>query len=58
MRKYHFHLAETAVLSEEEAVLLVRTLSLPRDIKFRARNLQEAALDYLKQVKSSLSGWI
>lgn len=58
IRKYHFHLTSTLLLTETDIELLLKNLTLPNDIKFKARNLQETALDYLRTVKTIFNTWI
>lgn len=58
IRKYHFHLTSTLLLTEADIELLLKNLTLPSDIKFKARNLQETALDYLRTVKTIFNTWI
>ncbi len=37
---------------------LLRTITLPTDIKFKARSLQESAMEYLRGVKVSIGSWV
>jgi hypothetical protein len=57
MKRYHFHLTNTVQLSEANIEDLIKKLTLPTDCKYKTRILQEASIEYLKIVKSTLNNW-
>lgn len=58
IRKYHFHLTNTVLLSEADLEELVRRVVVPADAKYKSRSLQEAVIDYLRSIRNSLNGWL
>lgn len=58
IRKYHFHLTNTVLLSEADLEELVRKVALPSDTKYKTRNLQEAAIEYLRTIRNNFNAWM
>jgi hypothetical protein len=57
IKKYHFHLTNTALLSEEDLDGIVKTLTFASDSKYKSRSLIESTNDYLRQVKQAVNTW-
>jgi CHAD domain-containing protein len=58
IKKYHFHLTNTTLLSEPELETIVKTLTAPSDSKYKTRALQELTADYLRQARQALTNWL
>jgi hypothetical protein len=57
MKRYHFHLTNTAQLQESNIEEIIKKLTLPTDSKYKTRILQEAAIDYLRTAKNLVNNW-
>jgi hypothetical protein len=57
IKKSHFHLTNTTLLTEPELEAIIKTLTTPSEAKYKSRALQELATDYLRQLKQALSSW-
>ena len=58
IRKYHFHLTNTVLLTESDLDDIIKKASVPAEAKFKSRNLQEAAVDYLRHLRNNLTSWL
>lgn len=54
IKKHHFHLSASPLLTEPDLDNIVKALTLPADGKFKSRALQEIACEYLRAVKVSI----
>lgn len=58
IKKHHFHLTNTPLLTETDLDAILRALSLPADGKYKSKALQELACDYLRVVKQAFVNWL
>ena len=58
MKKYHFHLANTRLLNDQDLLQLLKTLNQVPDFKTKSHKMTEAACEYLKEVKHTVNHWL